>query len=141
MSTTYFHLDEKNFKLSKKQIEMLDKLDDYPITYDEDCPELTDEQIEKLKRQIDDKRMSAGMPLSSIAIDDDAPELTDEQIERIRAQRLRRLNLDKKRNVSIRLSNRTIDAAKKFGKGYTNLIAEIVETTFADENLLKKYIG
>lgn len=41
--------DELQQSLTKEQIEMLDKLKDYPIVYDEDCPKLTPQQIEKLK--------------------------------------------------------------------------------------------
>ena len=33
--------------LTPEQIKRLDELKDYPIVYDEDCPEMTDEQLQK----------------------------------------------------------------------------------------------
>ena len=36
--------------LTPKQIQRLDALKNYPIVYDEDCPEMTDEQLAQFKR-------------------------------------------------------------------------------------------
>ena len=36
--------------LTPEQIRRLDALKNYPITYDEDCPEMTDEQLRQFKR-------------------------------------------------------------------------------------------
>lgn len=36
--------------LSEKQIEMLNALKDRPIEFDEDCPELTEEELKQFKR-------------------------------------------------------------------------------------------
>jgi len=37
-------------KLTKEEIEMLDRMESMPITFDEDCPELTAEQLAKFRR-------------------------------------------------------------------------------------------
>lgn len=37
-------------KLTKEEIEMLDRMESMPITFDEDCPELTAEQLVKFRR-------------------------------------------------------------------------------------------
>ena len=36
--------------LTPEQIKRLDALKDRPITFDEDCPEMTDEQLKQFKR-------------------------------------------------------------------------------------------
>ncbi len=36
--------------LTQEQIERLDDLKNHPIVYDEDCPEMTDEQLRRFKR-------------------------------------------------------------------------------------------
>ena len=36
--------------LTPDQIRRLDALKNYPIVYDEDCPEMTDEQLRQFKR-------------------------------------------------------------------------------------------
>ena len=40
----------KGQKPTPEQIEEIKKLKDRPIVFDEDCPELTDEQLKKFKR-------------------------------------------------------------------------------------------
>ena len=36
--------------LTPEQIQRLDALKNYPIVYDEDCPEMTDEQLRQFRR-------------------------------------------------------------------------------------------
>ncbi len=36
--------------LSEKQVEMLNALKDRPVEFDEDCPELTEEELKQFKR-------------------------------------------------------------------------------------------
>ncbi len=50
MSTVYCQINENDFKLTDEQIRRLQALKDKPITYDEDCPELTDEELAQFKR-------------------------------------------------------------------------------------------
>ncbi len=40
----------KPVKLTDKQVKMLEALKDRPIVFDEDCPELTEEQLKQFKR-------------------------------------------------------------------------------------------
>ena len=42
--------------LTKQQRAELEALKDRPITYDDDCPPLTDEQLERFRRAIDERR-------------------------------------------------------------------------------------
>ena len=39
-----------NTPLTPEQIKRLDALKDRPIVFDEDCPEMTDEQLQQFKR-------------------------------------------------------------------------------------------
>lgn len=41
---------EPGTPLTPEQIKRLDALKDRPITFDEDCPEMTDEQLKKFRR-------------------------------------------------------------------------------------------
>ncbi len=47
---------EENKPLTTEQRKMLEEAAKYPITFDEDCPELTDEQLKKFKRISKEKR-------------------------------------------------------------------------------------
>ena len=42
--------------LTKQQRAELEALKDRPITYDDDCPPLTEEQLERFRRAIDERR-------------------------------------------------------------------------------------
>ena len=70
--------------------------------------------------------------------DEDCPELTDEQLDQMIEARNRRLALQRKKVVSVRLSAEAILKAKAFGKGYTALLSQILEKTLADDELLKR---
>ena len=61
--------------------------------------------------------------------DEDCPELTDEQLDQMIEARNRRLALQRKKVVSVRLSAEAILKAKAFGKGYTALLSQILEKT------------
>ena len=53
-------------KLTKEEIEMLDRMESMPITFDEDCPELTAEQLAKFRRISDENR--AGRRKQSVTL-------------------------------------------------------------------------
>ena len=59
--------EELDFKepLTPEQIKMLEELDKRPIVFDEDCPELTDEQLRKAYRASDRKKQSVTVQLSA----------------------------------------------------------------------------
>ena len=50
------HIVNLDKPLTKKQIKMLEKMENRPIVYDEDCPELTEEQLKLFKEAADLKR-------------------------------------------------------------------------------------
>ncbi len=47
---------DRNTKLPPEEIEMLKALKNRPVVPDEDCPELTEEQLKKLKRVSDERK-------------------------------------------------------------------------------------
>ena len=72
------------------------------------------------KEQIEEIRAAATLP---IVFDEDCPEFADEQL-----QRFRRVKEDQKREtVTIRLRPATLRKAKSLGKGYTTILAGIIE--------------
>lgn len=91
----------KPYKLSEEEKILLEEAEKTPITFDEDCPELTKEDIARCKRIINIKREER-----------------------------------KKETVSLRLSAKTLAKAKSLGKGYTTVLAKILEQTINDEDLL-----
>ena len=44
------NLDDLPMELTEEQKKMLDEVEKNPIVFDEDCPELTDEQLAKFKK-------------------------------------------------------------------------------------------
>lgn len=89
------------------------------------------------REQIEEVRAAAKRP---IVYDDDCPELTEEQLalfyrvsDRDKAEKLK----NRKQNVTLRLSPETIEKAKSFGKGYTRILAKIIESTLNDPKLTK----
>ena len=75
-------------KPTKEQIEEIRAAAKRPIVFDEDCPEFTDEQLQRFKRVKDDQR---------------------------------------RETVTIRLRPATLRKAKALGKGYTTILAGILE--------------
>ena len=79
--------------------------------------------------------------------DEDCPELTDEQLDQMIEARNRRLALQRKKVVSVRLSAEAILKAKAFGKGYTALLSQILEKTLVNAdingalNILRKFLN
>ena len=50
--------------LTPEQIKMLEEIDKRPIVFDEDCPELTDEQLNKAYRALERKKQSVNIEVS-----------------------------------------------------------------------------
>ena len=50
--------------LTPEQIKMLEEMDKRPIVFDEDCPELTDEQLNKAYRALERKKQSVNIEVS-----------------------------------------------------------------------------
>ena len=50
--------------LTPEQIKMLEEIDKRPIVFDEDCPELTDEQLNKAYRASERKKQSVNIEVS-----------------------------------------------------------------------------
>ena len=96
---------EPNKKLSREEIELLEKAQNLPYEPDDDAPELSEEQIEEFKKIIAERR-----------------------------------ELSKKKTVSLRISQNTLNIAKSFGTSYTSVLANILENVFRDPKALKKYL-
>lgn len=101
------------------------------VTYETDGPiELTEEQIKRL-----DEASKA-----SIKYDLDCPPLTSLQLKHMK--RASEINHEKRKRVTItlRLPKSTVDKAKSLGKGYTSVLARILEATLNDNETLEKYL-
>jgi uncharacterized protein (DUF4415 family) len=84
------------------------------------------------KEQIKRIRKAAKQP---VTFDEDSPESTPEQLALFAAE-ARKRNL--KHTVGLRLSQKTIEQYKALGKGYTGVMASVLEYVIKNPDLLKK---
>jgi uncharacterized protein (DUF4415 family) len=84
------------------------------------------------KEQISRIRKAAKQP---IVFDKDCPESTPEQLALFAAE-ARKRNL--KHTVGLRLTQKTIDQYKALGKGYTGVMASVLEYVIQNPELLRK---
>ena len=89
---------------------------------------LTDEQ----------KRMIAALEEREIVYDDDCPELTEEQLAEFKRISDIKKAQKNKQTVTLRLSPQALAKAKSLGKGYTSVLARILELGLSDNELIKK---
>ena len=96
--------------------------------------ELTAEQLEMLK---------AAEAAPSV-FDEDNPPLSAEELAQFRrvSDLIKEENANnRKQNVTLRLSPRTINKAKALGKGYTSVLARIIEKALDNPELTKALIN
>jgi uncharacterized protein (DUF4415 family) len=84
---------------------MLEEMEKSPIVHDEDCPELTEEELSQFRRVSDLRREER-----------------------------------KKQTVSLRLSPQALKKAKSLGKGYTSILARMLEADLNDNERIKQYL-
>lgn len=72
--------------------------------------------------------------------DEENPEITDEELERFKLVSEERRKARCKPSVTIRVNPNTLEKGKKIGKGYTSIMARIIDSVFADDNQLEKYL-
>jgi uncharacterized protein (DUF4415 family) len=84
------------------------------------------------KEQIEQINHAAGMPIIS---DEDCPVYSPEQLAYLCAQARKR---NVKQSVGIRLSKKTVEQYKALGKGYTGVMAAVLEYSIAHPEILKK---
>ena len=85
----------------------------------------TKEQIKRIER-------AATMPIVS---DDDSPVYTPEQLAHLYLESKR---LNKKQTVGIRLNQKTIEQYKNLGRGYTGIMAAVLDYAITHPEVLKK---
>ena len=93
-------------------------------------------------KQIAEVREASKRPIS---YDEDSPKLTKEEMSQFRRVKeiIKEQEAEKrKQTVTLRLKPQTIRKAKKLGKGYTSILAQVIEKVLADpaklESLLEK---
>ena len=109
----------KPFELTEEEIAMLKALKDRPAVPDEENPELTEEELD---RMVEDRRIRLAIK----------KKFEDERKTRPAPQ--------EKQVVSVRLSNRAIHKARSFGQEYTEILSWILEKVLTDNNILKQFV-
>ena len=85
--------------------------------------------------QIREIRAAARRP---IVFDEDCPELTDEELAEFAVLAKERDARRKKEILSLRVSSDTVRIGKSFGKGWTGIMARLLDLAIKDPALLKK---
>ena len=67
--------------------------------------------------------------------DEDSPEMTPEMLLQFKRMGTQNRN---KQTVSLRLSPKTLNLAKAYGKGYTTFLSRLLDEAINDERLVKK---
>ena len=84
------------------------------------------------KEQIKRIELAAKMP---VVCDNDSPVYTPEQLAHLYSESKR---FDKKQTVGIRLRQKTIDQYKEMGKGYTGIMAAVLDYVINHPEVLKE---
>ena len=84
------------------------------------------------REQLDRIELAAKMPIVS---DKDSPVYTSKQLSYLYSE-ARKLN--KKQTVGIRLSRNTLEQYKGFGKGYTGIMAAVLDYAIRHPDMIKK---
>ena len=84
------------------------------------------------KKQLERIERAANMP---VVPDKDSPVYTQEQLAWLYSETKR---LSKKQTVGIRLNQKTIEQYKNLGKGYTGIMAAVLDYAIRHPDMLKK---
>lgn len=101
---------------------------------------LTEENAKLTKKEIKELEKAAKLPK---AVDPEFPPFTAEQLAKFKRvteiEREERLN-NRKQNVTLRLSPETVRKAKSLGKGYTSILAKIIESVLDNPSITEQII-
>ena len=86
----------------------------------------------------DEKKMLERADKMPIVYDEDSPKLTPEQLTEFRRVSEMRNNERRKQTVTLRLSPSALSKAKSLGKGYTSVLARILEEALKDNDMIKR---
>lgn len=88
------------------------------------------------KKQLEEVRKAAKR---QITFDEDSPQFTEAQLlqfRRVSEQLNEERRRNQKQNITLRLSPQTVQKAKSLGKGYTSILAKIVENALNDPDMI-----
>ena len=89
------------------------------------------------KEQIDEIRKAAK---TEVVCDEDCPELSLTMIKELKTAAEERRQRNLKHNLTLRVSQHTLEQARRLGKGYTSIISRILDDAFKNPEMLKKYL-
>lgn len=73
-----------------------------------------------------------------INFDEDCPELTAEQLQQFALLARKQREERKKKVVSLRISQATLEKAKSLGKGYTSVLSRLLDMALNNPEMVKK---
>ena len=86
------------------------------------------------------QKMLEEMEKFPIVYGEDCPELTEEELSQFRRVSDLRREERIKQTVSLRLSPQALKKAKSLGKGYTSILARMLEADLNDNERIKRYL-
>lgn len=86
------------------------------------------------------KKMLQNLSDAPAVPDEDFPELTDEELQGFYKLSEQRKEERRKPSVTIRISATALKTAKSLGKGYTSVLARMLEADLADKEHIKQFL-
>lgn len=81
------------------------------------------------KEQIDEIRKAAK---TEVVCDEDCPELSLTMIKELKTAAEERRQRNLKHNLTLRVSQHTLEQARRLGKGYTSILSRILDDAFKE---------
>lgn len=77
---------------------------------------------------------------NEVVCDEDCPELSLTMIKELKTAAEERRQRNLKHNLTLRVSQHTLEQARRLGKGYTSILSRILDDAFKNPEMLKKYL-
>lgn len=100
---------------------------------------MTEEDIRKPLTD-EEKEMLENLKNVPIVPDEDCPFLSEEELKQFHKVSEKRKEDRAKQPVTIRISRKSLDTAKSLGKGYTSILARMLENDLSDKNRIKQFL-
>lgn len=100
---------------------------------------MTEEEIKKPLTD-EERQMLDNLKNVPIIPDDDCPFLSEEELKKFHRVSEKNREERLKQPVTIRLSQKSLETARSLGKGYTSILARMLENDLSDKNRIKQFL-
>lgn len=100
---------------------------------------MTEEEIKKPLTD-EERQMLDNLKNVPIIPDDDCPFLSEEELKKFHRVSEKNREERLKQPVTIRLSQKSLETARSLGKGYTSILARMLENDLSGKNRIKQFL-